>query len=307
MIAASIRLRAECKINLYLHVGERLPSGYHALESLLLPLAEPHDTLDIRVPSDASEGLVQTSFVTACKEARPISGIDPRHNTLTRAAAWHAEQTNFRPALDIRVCKGIPHGAGLGGGSSDAAALLLWLREQAILAGARVPRVEHFLERAAAIGADVPFFLLGKPALAEGIGEKLRPAANPYAGYFLLLLCPDIAVSTAWAFAALDRERSEKTTPRVLTSEVSRARSSLAHTPELSEQSNDFEPLVFAAYPELGRLHERLLQSGTTLARMSGTGSSLFGLYREEKIAREAAKTLAKKGLSIYIQCLPEY
>jgi 4-diphosphocytidyl-2-C-methyl-D-erythritol kinase len=299
-------LRAGCKINPYLHVGERLPSGYHTLESLLLPLAEPHDTLEIRVSSGASEGLVQTSFVMACEGTRPISGIDPKHNTLTRAAAWHAEQTNFRPALDIRVRKGIPHGAGLGGGSSDAAALLLWLREQAVLAGIDVPPFPRFLESAAAIGADVPFFLLGKPALAEGIGEKLRPVPNPYAGYFLLLLCPGIAVSTAWAFAALDRERAEKNTPGGLTSAGSRAKSSLAHTPDPPGHGNDFEPLVFAAYPELGRLHEELLQSGTALARMSGTGSSLFGLYREEKTAREAAKILARKGLSIYIQCLPE-
>ena len=286
-------------------MGERLPSGYHTLQSLILPLAEPHDTLDIRILPDTafatSGGLVQTSFVTAGSEAKPIAGIDPKHNTLTRAAAWHAEQTGFRPALDIRVCKGIPHGAGLGGGSSDAAALLLWLREQAILAGVDVPDFPRFLEDATAIGADVPFFLLGKPALAEGIGEKLRPlhpADTPYAGQFLLLCCSPIAISTAWAFAALDREREEKTTPHGLTSEGSRAKSAFAH--------NDFEALVFAAYPELGRLHAGLLQSGAALARMSGTGSALFGVYREEKTAREAAKALAGKDLSTYIQRLPE-
>ena len=293
-------MRAGCKINLWLHVGERLPSGHHALESLLLPLEEPHDTLDIRVLSGSSEGLAQTSFVTAA-EGRPIFGIDPKDNTLTRAAAWHAGQTGFRPSLDIRVRKGIPHGAGLGGGSSDAAALLLWLREQAALAGIDLPPFSHFLESAAAIGADVPFFLLRKPAQAEGIGEKLRPVANPYAGYFLLLVCPaDISISTAWAFAALDRERNEKTPPGSLTSQESRAKSTLAH------DGNDFESLVFAAYPELGRLFERLMHSGAESARMSGTGSSLFGLYREEKIAREAAKTLARDGLSVYIQYLPE-
>jgi len=303
MTAASASLRAGCKINLYLHVGMRLPNGYHTLESLFLPLAQPHDILEVRPLAGASQGLARTSFVTACEQERPISGIDPRHNTLTRAAAWHAEQTGFRPALDIRVRKGIPHGAGLGGGSSDAAALLLWLREQAALAGADLPPFPRFLESAAAIGADVPFFLQGKPALAEGIGEKLRPAANPYAGYFLLLLCPGLAVSTSWAFAALDRERGEKNPPGGLTSEGSQARSSLARA---LKQGNDFEPVVFAAYPELERLYGQLLQSGAAQARMSGTGSSLFGLYREEKIAREAAKMLARDGLSVYIQRLPE-
>jgi len=131
MTTASVSLRAGCKINLYLHVGDRLPNGYHTLESLFLPLAEPHDILDIRLSPGTAQGLVRTSFVTACEREKPISGIDPRHNTLTRAAVWHAEQTGFRPALDILVRKGIPHGAGLGGGSADAAALLLHLQNLA--------------------------------------------------------------------------------------------------------------------------------------------------------------------------------
>jgi 4-diphosphocytidyl-2-C-methyl-D-erythritol kinase len=300
MTVSSVSLRAGCKINLYLHVGNRLPNGYHTLESLFLPLEEPHDILDICLPAK-TQNVVRTSFVTACEQEYPIPDIDPQHNTLTRAAAWHAKQTGFHPTLDIRVRKGIPQGAGLGGGSSDAAALLLWLREQAALSGARVPPFPHFLESAAAIGADVPFFLQGKTALVEGIGEKTRPAANPHAGYFLLLLCPGLVISTAWAFAALDRERDKKNTPDGLTSEKSQAKSARA-----PRQGNDFEPIVFAAYPELSRLHKQLLQSGASQARMSGTGSSLFGLYREEKIARDTAKRLAKGGLSVYIQRLPE-
>ena len=282
-----------------------MPSGYHRVESLMLPLAKPYDTLGIGMSAEpeTSQDIVKTAFFTACEQKLPIPDIDPKHNTLTRAAAWHADQTGFNPYLDIQIYKGIPHGAGLGGGSSNAAALLLWLRERAEMAGVHVPDFAHFVESAAVIGADVPFFLKapflqGEAALAEGIGEKLRPAANPYAGYILLLACPGAAISTAWAFAALARERGEKNRSGGLTSEEGRDKSTLR---------NDFEAIVFAAYPELGRLYDWLLQSGAVAARMSGTGSSLFGLYREGKTAVKAAKILAKDGVRVYIQRLPEH
>lgn len=303
MTFSPVSLRAGCKVNLYLHVGERLANGYHSLESLFLPLEEPHDVLEVRKAESPSPGTARVSFVTASDPHAPVPGIDPVHNTVTRAAAWHAAMTGFRPALDICVRKGIPHGSGLGGGSSDAAALLLWLRGRAIRAGITVPPFRRFLEDAAAVGADVPFFLQGKTALVSGLGERLRPADTPHAGHFLLLLCPGIVISTAWAFAALDAGRKEKNASGGLTSNGSRATPTFARTPG---QGNDFEPLVFAAYPELARLHGRLLRSGALKAGLSGTGSSLFGLYLEEKIARQAAKCLARGGLSVYIQRLPK-
>ena len=313
---APLTLRAGCKINLYLHVGAKRADGFHDLESLFLPLEEPHDRLEIRPLADEPEGRVLCSFFKASQGNEPLLDIDPERNTLTRAAAWHAEQSGFNPALEIRVYKGIPHGAGLGGGSSDAAALLLWLREQARLAKARLAPFPRFLEAAAGGGADVPFFLRKTPALVTGLGEKLCPAVNPHAGHSLLLLCPNLAISTAWAFAALDRYREEQGGPHGglpefakknlscgLTVEASRATPSFARTPG---RGNDFEAIVFAAYPELARLHGRLIQSGALEARMSGTGSSLFALYREAEIARLAAKELAKEGCSVYIQRLPE-
>ena len=311
MTFSPVSLRAGCKINLYLHVGEKRADGYHELESLFLPLEEPHDILEIRPLTGVPEGTVRAAFFRAFEPHAPLPDIDPERNTLTQAAAWHAGLTGFSPALDIRVRKGIPHGAGLGGGSADAAALLLWLRERAALAGATLPPFPRFLEDASRIGADVPFFLQNIPALASGVGEKLVPAIPPYAGCTPLLLCPSLRIATAWAFAALDAQRDkqgdahrvEKNMPSGLTSEGTRAKSSFAEAPGWG---NDFEPIVFAAYPELARLHGRLLESGAVEARMSGTGSSLFGVYREEKIARNTAKTLARDGCSVYIQRLPK-
>ena len=306
-------LRAGCKINLFLHVGARLANGYHSLESLFIPLREPHDLLEVRLLPGAPEGSVTVSFHTADGFGEPLPGIDPIRNTVTRACTWHAEQTGYAPALDICVRKGIPHGAGLGGGSADAAAILFWLRARAAEAGVPLPPPDLFAQNTAAIGADVPFFILNRTALASGVGEKLTPVPNPYAGHYLLLLCPGIAVSTAWAFGALDAAREagsftdgpeknpEKNATAVLTSEGSRATHSLARTPG---RGNDFEPIVFAAYPELARLHGQLLSSGASEARMSGTGSSFFALYRDEKNARETAKKLAKDEYTVYIQYL---
>ena len=308
-------LRAGCKINLFLHVGRRLDNGYHNLESLFIPLRDPHDLLEVRPMSGVPQGTVTVSFCSADGSVEPLPGIDPVRNTVSRACAWYAEQTGYAPALDIRVRKGIPHGAGLGGGSADAAAILLWLRARAAEEGIPLPPPDRFAESAAAIGADVPFFILNRTALASGVGEKLTPAPSPYAGHYLLLLCPGISISTAWAFGALDAAREaaftaagsgknpKKNGPAVLTSEESRATHSLART---QGRGNDFEPIVFAAYPELASLYRQLLSSGASEARMSGTGSSLFALYRDEKNAREAAKRLAKDEYTVYIQYLSE-
>lgn len=295
-------LHAGCKINLYLHVGPRLKNGYHNLETLFLPLEDPYDVLEVRTAPGTVHGKTRVTFIAASHHAANAPEIDPDENTLTRAAAWHQELTGYCPSLDILVRKNIPHGAGLGGGSADAAALLLWLREQAQLQGLAVPPRERFIREAAVIGADVPFFLLGEPALATGVGERLVPTANPHAGRFLLLLCPGIAVSTAWAFGALDAERAKKNADCGLTSGTSQAKSTLARTPG---KGNDFESIVFTAYPELGRLHKALLQSGALEAQMSGTGSSLFAIYEEKKMVESTAKALARDGLNVYTSCLP--
>lgn len=308
----SIRLRSGCKINLFLHIGQRRPDGYHDLESLFLPLAEPGDTLvvfrDVRDPQQAFAAGAQAgagksglrcAFVSA-SDGSPLPDIDPERNTVSRAYAWYAGQTGFAPVMEVRVEKSVPSGAGLGGGSANAAALLRYLQEEIRVAGGE-PLPDPLLRRgAAAIGADVPFFLLDRPARVSGVGEILAETAHPYPGFFLLLVCPALFVSTAWAFAALDNWR--KNHPSGLTSTAGQD----THSGACGEgESNDFEAPVFDRYPELQALHQRLLRSGAVLARLTGTGAALFALYREEKIARHTAKILASDGLSVYVQCLP--
>lgn len=318
-------LRAGCKINLYLRVGDRLPNGYHELETLFIPLAEPHDTLEVfrgdNGTAGASHGEAQGRQAIRVEFSMP--GIDPERNTLTKAFAWYAAKTGFAPALAVRVKKGIPHGAGLGGGSADAAALLRYLQEEAPKAGHAPLAREELLESSAAVGADVPFFLLNGAAKATGVGEKLVPVPNPCAGYFLVLVCPAVPVSTAWAFAALDEHRYgaenakaadgsfprpdggkgkiEKIDVHGLTSTGHQATYDFACA---LPPGNDFEDLVFARLPELARLRARLCEAGAELARMSGTGSSIFALFREESTAKAAAKALASNDWTVYMQAL---
>lgn len=297
-----VTLRAGCKINLFLHVGPKRPDGYHELDTLFLPLDEPHDLLHVSAPDGRPEGTLDVSFFRMAGGAAPgtpLPEIDTGHNTLTRAYAWFAERTGFAPPLSIRVDKGIPHGAGLGGGSADAAVLLRFLRGLARRDGLDPPSEDAFITGSATVGADVPFFLLSTPARAFGIGERLTPVPHPCAEHFLVLLCPDIRISTAWAFTALDAMR-QKSPPAGLTSHPHEATTSLGR----STPGNDFEAVVFAAFPELLHLHEQLVSLGAETARLSGTGSSMFGLFREEKIAREAAKRLANDRLSVYMQHL---
>ena len=321
MLSRSTTLRVGCKINLYLRVGDRLPNGYHELDTMFVPLREPHDILEI-FQDDAGMGDSVTGETAGIRVEFSVPGIDPERNTLTKAYAWYASLTAFSPALRIAVEKNIPHGAGLGGGSADAAALLLYLQEEAAKAGYSPLAEAELLEKSTAIGADVPFFLMGTAAKASGIGEKLVPVPNPCAGHFLVLVCPNVHVSTAWAFKALDERRSgadggetggglhlsnsgiqkiEKSRANGLTSAGHQATYLLARG---SLYGNDFEDLVFARLPQLAALQSRLYAAGAEVVRMSGTGSSIFALFGNETGAKETAKTLASDGLKVYMQAL---
>ena len=216
------RLRAGCKINLGLRIVGRRSDGWHELDTLFVALPAPWDELRFRLRPEDGAGL---------RLCCATPGIDPERNTLSRAFARYAAATGFGPALDVELIKGVPMGAGLGGGSADAAALLLALQEGARQAasGAAGPLSAVALnELAAEVGADVPFFLragisredgsktppdcvptagaAGQVWRATGIGENLAPAALPVwaQGRGLLLLCPKVHVATPWAFAAWD-------------------------------------------------------------------------------------------------------
>ena len=276
-------VRTGGKINLFLSITGRRENGYHELHTLFMPLPEPADTLIFR-PADRASGIAVT-----CAEP----GIDLERNTLTRAYSLYAEATGFAPAVDVELVKAIPHGAGLGGGSADGAEVLAWLQRNA-----PQPMEEEALNLLAArVGADVPFFLKGRPCLAEGIGEILTPADPGMDGWSCVLVCPRIHVNTAWAYGAWDAENTS-----FFLTEKKKADKNNRSSYQSLYGLNDFESVVFAANPVLLELKAQLIQQGANIAGMSGSGSSLFGLFQERENAARVAEFFRQKeeGLSVF-------
>ena len=282
-----VRLVAGCKVNLGLRVTGRRPDGYHELDSLFWPLPEPCDILEL-YPRQ------QGGLEVVCQ----TEGIDPAHNTLTKAWAVFAEATGQvsgqAPGLMVHLHKGIPHGAGLGGGSSDAAALLRWLNAQlpVPLSGEELTRL------AVRVGADTPFFLQDKPCIVQGTGEVLTPVSPQLSGHWLTLVCPDIHISTPWAFKELDRLAPHYTQPppeNSLTKPACRANGiSLSGAGVVERMHNDLEQAVFPRHPRLAEIKGQLLHHGAIAAVMSGSGSSMLGLFSNAATAGEACSTLGK-------------
>ncbi len=273
-----------CKINVNLRITGLRSDGYHLLDSLFLSLPDPHDT--ITFSPAAKEGIS-----VICTE----EGIDCENNSLTKAWKIFAEATGFAPAMTCELVKGIPWGAGLGGGTSDAACLLSFLRTLAEDAGIRVDE-SQLMEMGAKVGADVPFFLSGSPLCrVTGIGECLENLEAGSLGLdnlYILLVMPDIRVSTPWAYKAYDEMSKTYQKERTLTGAKRADKESipLYQTAELF--TNDLEAPVFGHYPKLKAVKESLLQLGAYAASMSGSGSCVYGVFANHAQALAAAGTM---------------
>ena len=282
-------------MNLGLRVLGRRPDGYHELDSVFWPLAAPCDELRIRPRPEPG-------ITVRCD----VPGIDPTRNTLTRAHAAFAALAGHAPGLDITLVKRIPSGAGLGGGSSDAAALLLWLNS---IAAVPLPHAE--LTRAAvAVGADVPFFLDPRPSRVTGIGETVVPLTGEMPPLFLVLVCPGIHVSTGEAFATLDELRARGPSAGASPSQNSLTKQARADNGNrlfgaaLPDLHNDLEAAVFPRHPQLAELKVELGRLGALAAGMTGSGSSVFGLFAARAVASAAAARLRGRYPRVYCKAL---
>ena len=280
-------LRTRCKINLFLDIVGTRPDGYHELATLFYPISEPHDVLE------ASAGKAGQGLVLTCSDP-DLAGAD---NLAAKAYRAFARRTAFAPDLRVHLVKGAPSGAGLGGGSADAAAMLRLLND---LAGDRALPEPELCALAAGLGADVPFFLGQGPAWATGIGDNLRPVQNGLKGFFALVAKGDEGVSTAWAYREWDAAGASR-----------EGRNTLLTTPPAPSTepfcvsgmvvSNSFEAVVFPARPRVRLLKERLLALGASAAAMSGSGAAVFGLFRNRDQAEQAAKTLANEDFDVWM------
>ncbi len=285
----TVTLRAGCKVNLYLYLTGIRENGYHELESIFLPLKEPFDLIHVCPGKHAG-------LEFSC--AQPW--LDPQNNTLVKAYNAFAALSGFSPGLEVKLEKGIPSGAGLGGGSSDAATLLLYLNSVA----PSPLSMDELTQAALKVGADVPFFLRNTASTVSGIGEKVEPCPMPLLNMILLLICPNITVSTPKAYRRYDEiigAKSFKPRQEYLTSWQSKYKKGGLRLPCLA---NDLEQAVFIDYPCLRELKAVLLGLGAAAALMSGSGASIFALFRDASRAETARAHMMGRGLKVYTSSL---
>jgi len=243
------------KINIGLTITEKRTDGFHNLETIFLPVKW----------CDALE-FVEADEVLFSSSGLHISG-DPESNLVMKA--YRMMQKNFSlPPLNIHLHKAIPFGAGLGGGSSDAAFMLLMLNKRFEL-----DLSETELELyASQLGSDCPFFIRNSPVFACGKGELMEPVQLALNGLFILLVKPPIEVSTANAFQYMIPEKPVNSLKTLIQIPIHNWKDQVV---------NQFESTVFKQYPEIGELKKRLYDLGAVYASMSGSGSCVFGLFQK--------------------------
>jgi 4-diphosphocytidyl-2-C-methyl-D-erythritol kinase len=257
----SVRITTPAKINLFLRVMARRPDGYHDIETLFQAI-DLYDELVIEETTGESSVAVP---------GRP--DLETEDNLIMRAVRWVEKKTSQTLPVRIELTKRIPVAAGLGGGSSDAAATLVGIRS---LFGLDIGD-DDLRKGAATLGADVPFFLIGGTAVGEGIGERLTPVNLPMS-YSVILVCPSFSVSTGVIF----REFSE-----ILTGEGREGRL----WPKLREAAriedllyNDLQSVTESLHPDLADIRQAMLDAGLKAILMSGSGPTLFGLVEPQEV-----------------------
>jgi 4-diphosphocytidyl-2-C-methyl-D-erythritol kinase len=276
----SLVLSAPAKVNLGLWVGRKRPDGFHDIVTIIAPV-ELADTVTIQ--------RTEAGIDVSCDSAAVPSGPQ---NLAWRAAAALLKEAQVNAGCRIRITKRVPVGGGLGGGSSDAAAVLAGLNQ---LFGLPLnpSRLRHI---GAGLGSDVPAFLMHGPCIARGRGEKLRRIRLPHLD--LVLCFPGYPVPTAWAYSELDRLRTtgRGLTRPVISPKILRAGLRRNESDRVAAQlSNSFEHAVFRRHPALGHAKELLLRHGALAASLSGSGSTVYGLVRT-KGWKDPMAALARSG-----------
>ena len=255
------------KINLGLNIVSKRENGYHNLETVFYPIPL-YDALEIKYmdekfPSTVSCDLKVSGNAVEC---------DEQSNLVVKAYNLLAKDFKL-PRVHTHLFKNIPSQAGLGGGSSDAAYMIRLLDERFRL-NIGISEMERY---AARLGADCAFFITSEPSFATGIGDELIPVDGPRGnleGYYLVLVKPDVAVSTREAYAHISPKVPAKCCRDIVRQPIDTWKDELV---------NDFEAPIFAIHPVLQYVKEKLYAMGAVYASMSGSGSALFGIFREEQ------------------------
>jgi 4-diphosphocytidyl-2-C-methyl-D-erythritol kinase len=247
------------KINIGLNITERRPDGYHNIESVFYPI-NLQDAVEIKtIEGEEPQGGYKL------KVSGTILDGTPDDNLVVKAYKLLRKDFNF-PAQKIHLYKHIPVGAGLGGGSSDAAAIIKMLNEKFAL-GLTSEQMQNY---AVQIGADCPFFINNTPVFATGIGNIFTPIEFSLHGKTILLVKPDIFVSTRDAYALVKPSPAAIPLTEAIKQPISEWKQII---------TNDFEKSVFAKYPEIAAIKDKLYDMGAIYASMSGSGSAVYGIF----------------------------
>lgn len=251
-----MKLHPNCKINIGLRVVRKREDGYHDLETIFYPVYGLHDELEVEIADEFA--FLQDGIEVDCL---------PTDNLIYKVYQRMQEHFPQIGNVRIRFKKNIPFGAGLGGGSSDAAHMAIALNELFQLGLTQ----KQLAEEVRPLGADCPFFIYNTPCYAEGIGDKLTPISLDLSGMRLVMIKPNCGVSTKEAYAGIKPKGS---------SELFKV---VQNGSELFKvATNDFEDTVFVAHPEIAEIKQRLLDAGAVYAAMSGSGSTVFGLFEHD-------------------------
>ena len=247
-----------CKINIGLRVVRKREDGYHDLETIFYPVYGLHDELEVEIADEFA--FVQEGLTVDCS---------PTDNLIYKTYARMRERYPQIGNVKITFKKNIPFGAGLGGGSSDAAHTAIALNEIFSLGLTK----EQLAAEVRPLGADCPFFIYNTPCYAEGIGDELSPMSLDLRGLRLVMIKPNCGVSTKEAYAGIVRH------PEV----EGQIKQALVEGKSLTDMCplliNDFEQTVFPIHPEIATIKKRLQDAGALYATMSGSGSTVFGLF----------------------------
>ena len=250
-----------CKINLGLHILGKREDGFHNLETIFYPVPFK-DALEV-IP--AANDKAEVEFTT--------TGLAVDGNTADNLCvkAYHLLKKDFPkvPSVKIHLHKTIPLGAGLGGGSADAAFMLNLLNNKFQLNLSTAQLSKYALH----LGSDCPFFIVNKPCYATGRGEQLEEIAVDLSSYTMVLVNPGIHINTGWAFQNISPALPQKSIRSIIQQPIDSWR---------DELSNDFEKPVFAAHPQIQEIKETLYQQGALYAAMSGSGSTVFGIFNTD-------------------------
>lgn len=248
------------KINLGLNIIEKRPDGYHNLETIFYPI-NLQDALEVTRRADNSKDYTLRTSGT------PLDG-KPEDNLVTKAYYLLKEDFPQIYPIDVRIYKHIPIGAGLGGGSSDAAHMIKLINEKFSL-GLNAAQMEKY---ASQLGADCAFFIKDKPVFATGIGEIFEPIELFLKGFHIVIIKPDTFVSTRAAFSQIKPKRPSISLKEIIKQPIETWK---------DDMKNDFEESVFKQFPEIAAIKDELYDLNAVYASMSGSGSSVYGIFKE--------------------------